>query len=1008
VTGLGPLRAGLGAIAIGCIAVLAVSAPAAAQVRDTTTRRVPPRDTIPRRDSLARRDSLGVARDTTRSRELVEWEPADSVMSALLARKGYNVTKYQGDRARFRADQRTIYLTGDPAAVQREQTVMVGDTIQFNDSTKTVLALGDTLVLRAPEQGQDDLVARGRLEYDVERHVGRVTNISTAVESGQRWIVAAHNAAFAGDTTGRDQSAFYGKGGILTSCTDSTPHYHFASREMKVVAKNVLVARPAVLYIGDIPVLWLPFVFQDLRTGRRSGLIPPRFGFSEIVRNSPTYRRTIEDFGWYWVINDYMDAETTMDWRSSARETDADPGWVRFSGLLRYAWLDRFLSGQIAASQHKLTNGTTNTAFSWGHQQQFSQRSRLTANLNYMTNTSVQRQTTFNPYQTLATINSQLNYQQTIGKMQFSVGGSQKQYPGRDELDRDFPSVSFTSQPIAFGEWLTWTPNFSLTNQQRFDIDQLGNATYRYRPNADGTGLDSTQIFPDTRNSSINFDTPLKIFGFTWRNTFRISDVENDYPQKDRVINVEDTTKSTSRTFAQTYKTSIDWETGIDLPALFRGTWNLTPSMSLSNVSSEGLLIRTHLTGGSYVSQRKRVSYGLSAAPTFYALFPGFGPISRFRHAISPTFSYNYSPAATVSDEFLAATGRTRSGYIGDLAQQRVSMNLATNIEAKRRQRSDTAQSGMTEGQPIKVLSLTFTPLTWDFERAKVPGRSGFATDAFGYTARSDLIPGFDIGVDYSLFQGSLESDTAVFKPFRTSVRGSLSLDKTSTLVKGIARLLGVDLAAPATGAGGAQEVASAQTGRGQGTFGPALANQPITGSAGRGAALGVPTGQGFRANLTFSSTRQRPITGSNVVTTDPRQLCAAFAANAFQFQQCLEAQATAPGQQNPLGQTTVNTPIFRSPPQTNLQGSMSFNITPKWAAQWSTSYDFVTNDFASHVVSLQRELHDWNAIFAFTQAPNGNFAFNFFIALRAQPDLKFNYDRRNVRRPASTATQQP
>ena len=72
--------------------------------------------------------------------------------------------------------------------------------------------------------------------------------------------------------------------------------------------------------------------------------------------------------------------------------------------------------------------------------------------------------------------------------------------------------------------------------------------------------------------------------------------------------------------------------------------------------------------------------------------------------------------------------------------------------------------------------------------------------------------------------------------------------------------------------------------------------------------------------------------------------------------------------------------------------------MTPKWSAHWSTTYDFVENQFASHIVSLQRDLHDWRAVFAFTQAPNGNFAFNFFIALKAQPDLKFDYDRRSYR----------
>jgi hypothetical protein len=49
-------------------------------------------------------------------------------------------------------------------------------------------------------------------------------------------------------------------------------------------------------------------------------------------------------------------------------------------------------------------------------------------------------------------------------------------------------------------------------------------------------------------------------------------------------------------------------------------------------------------------------------------------------------------------------------------------------------------------------------------------------------------------------------------------------------------------------------------------------------------------------------------------------------------------------------------------------------------------------------MVTLQRDLHDWRAVFAFTQSPNGNFAFNFFVALKAEPDLKFDYNKATVR----------
>jgi hypothetical protein len=58
-----------------------------------------------------------------------------------------------------------------------------------------------------------------------------------------------------------------------------------------------------------------------------------------------------------------------------------------------------------------------------------------------------------------------------------------------------------------------------------------------------------------------------------------------------------------------------------------------------------------------------------------------------------------------------------------------------------------------------------------------------------------------------------------------------------------------------------------------------------------------------------------------------------------------------------------------------------------------------VRSQFAAQTVSLQRELHDWRAIFNFTQAPNGIFSFSFFIALKAQPDLKFDFNQQTYRR---------
>jgi hypothetical protein len=104
-------------------------------------------------------------------------------------------------------------------------------------------------------------------------------------------------------------------------------------------------------------------------------------------------------------------------------------------------------------------------------------------------------------------------------------------------------------------------------------------------------------------------------------------------------------------------------------------------------------------------------------------------------------------------------------------------------------------------------------------------------------------------------------------------------------------------------------------------------------------------------------------------------------------------------GSDGPGVGTTVGGTYYLTPPQSNAQSTLSFHITEKWGAQWATTYDFTRREFASQIFTLTREMHDWNATFAFLRAPNGNFTFNFHISLKAQPELKFDWDTRDYDR---------
>ena len=151
--------------------------------------------------------------------------------------------------------------------------------------------------------------------------------------------------------------------------------------------------------------------------------------------------------------------------------------------------------------------------------------------------------------------------------------------------------------------------------------------------------------------------------------------------------------------------------------------------------------------------------------------------------------------------------------------------------------------------------------------------------------------------------------------------------------------------------------------------------------------------------SLSYSHSQSRPPTGSNVVEYDPTRICLPIRdLNPIQYDICVRNALAAPPQQQTNTQTTAGGTVFRYPGQTNIQFRTSFNLTPKWATQWSTNYDLERKEFGSQQVALVRDMHDWRANFGFTQAPNGAFAFTFFVSLKAEPDLKFDYNRSSYR----------
>ena len=1006
--------------------VIALAAPLSAQqagappdrrpveVRGDTLRRAPT-DT-----SKAARDS--VVADSAK-REIVKWAESDPVIDSLLARTGYTVTRFQGRSVTFDAGRKILTLIRSDtarAAIGRDQTIVVSDTIIYDDSSKIVRARGAENVLRDPARGGDDVVSRGTMYYNTAERRGTVGYVRTTVESGQKYFVDAQSAGFANDSTG-EESAFFGRSGTITTCDDSIPHYHFSSRELKMVKGKLAVGRPGVLYIYDVPVLWLPFYFQDVRRGRRSGMLPPRVGVSEIVRNGPLYRRTVENLGYYYNIDDYQDIQGWVDWRSGANIDPQNPndfGFTRYNLQWRYNWLRRFLNGSAGASFQRLTNGSTNTNVQLSHQQRFSRKTNFSTSINYVSNTAVQRTTAFNPFAALATFRSSANYSTAVGPFSVALGANRTQYTGRPQVDQTLPNLSINSAPITAGTWLTWSPTLTASETRNTNQQAGGQSAIRYFTNGT-TGLaDSSAQALNRRNTTLAFGTPLELFGFRLDNSFDVTDAANTGTQQktieeiiDRGNGVRDTVQSV-RFYDGFTETRLDWRTSFSLPSFSRGKWNVSPSIQFANVDPGPFWVRSTLSGGRYVAQSKRPSVNLSISPTLFGFFPGIGPVSRIRHSISPNLSWAVAPRGTVSQEYLQAINQFSRGYNGALPQNMVTLSLSQNIEVKLRASADSAPEA---GRKVRALSIQTDPLSYNFlqyqeirKRARDPNTvsrfAGLTSSSWGLGLRSDFLPGFDLTTRWSLFQGNPISDTAVFRPFREEARASLRLDRTTGVVQWITKLFGGGDFKPAPSNLSATDSMTIRSDQ-QTVQG---VNRGLNSNQVRPGYGAIPSGQGWSVNLSYSSTRQRPPVGANLIKLPPvEERCAALLignTNPFDLLECINRNGNLEGVDNNALFVGAGSPIIINPPIRSLQVQTSFNITPKWAMQYSTTYDAVRGQVAAQTVSLQRELHDWRAIFNFTQAPNGNFAFSFFIALKAQPDLKFDFNQQTFRRPTGSS----
>lgn len=158
-------------------------------------------------------------------------------------------------------------------------------------------------------EGSNDVDAK-ELRFNFKTRKGIVSGART--QEGDLFIVGSRSKIITkdkepGDTT--NNSIFYDKGAIFSTCDHPEPHFGIRSTKLKMIPNEWAVMGPSYVELAGVPTpLVLPFAAVPLKKGRRTGLLFPRdYEFS------PNLGFGLRNIGYYFPINEYWDVQLTTD-----------------------------------------------------------------------------------------------------------------------------------------------------------------------------------------------------------------------------------------------------------------------------------------------------------------------------------------------------------------------------------------------------------------------------------------------------------------------------------------------------------------------------------------------------------------------------------------------------------------------------------------------------------------------------------------------------------------------
>ena len=204
----------------------------------------------------------------------------------------------------LKADTLTVDVPADryraqgSVQIRQQDLSLLADSVTYRRLTGDTIAEGGIFL----EKGGDTL--RGdRLSLNLVSQQGEVLN-------GELFIKKSNFRVRAERLQKTGAEDYRMERGTFTTCDGDNPSWRFEARKVVVTLDEFATARDAVFYVGDMPLLYTPYLIFPANTERQSGLLLPKLGHS-------TKKGFYLEQPYYWAINPSQDATFTLDIETS-------------------------------------------------------------------------------------------------------------------------------------------------------------------------------------------------------------------------------------------------------------------------------------------------------------------------------------------------------------------------------------------------------------------------------------------------------------------------------------------------------------------------------------------------------------------------------------------------------------------------------------------------------------------------------------------------------------------